>query len=532
MKAYYGSSTTSSSAALPNPSKYFTADSRQILSAKSSSSKSIGNTNYVSSLLPTSLFRPDSASAAIGSSSSSSRSADENFGAVSVRPSSSGGIASQRTQAATGNSKSGSYQSLPPPNAKALFPVSSGLGSSNLLGQQLQGMSGSPPVGVLLSRERRSSSCNDVIFRESLENNNNGLLAPMRNSNSAGSASLNPGGGSKKVRFSVNLVSYTPHMPTYVPGSPLVSCMKGSAAAHASRSLLSNSSQKNINGCAAVLPASGNASPATQSPPTPHSKDTPSSSMTSASKGKLFLDVAVKENSIGGSADNNGEGSSTESALPASQTTNMDLNGNGNRGRSSPSLQPSSTAGSPKLVPVHMSPKPTQKKLLVEKQPSSSLMSSALSLSHGETMEGASSSLTSTSSSPPPSDSPVAALIAKSVAVGNFISNNQTSVRFYSSRVEFSVATHPQLYDRAYISQATQALSSVTLNYTDMTGISIAGTKLRFKIPRKCTPFSDTFEPDSTLFQFAVDLNSVVSSSIVKQKVMPLICPVMFGGTK
>jgi hypothetical protein len=253
-------------------------------------------------------------------------------------------------------------------------------------------------------------------------------------------------------------------------------------------------------------------------------------------------------------------------ASPKSSSGKSLNNGNSNNsgsnsGRSSPLITNTSPNGNPnaagtansstKLVPVHMSPKSSSKKLLMEKQPSSLMLSSSDSVSvngiagvavgaDGASLRSASPLTTSSA------DAPIAALIAKSVAIGNFMSNNQTSVRFYAGRLEFSIATHPQLFEKAVLQQSLQSLAStsgngsptvaltqVTLQYADMTGISIAGTKLRFKIPRRCCvnpSFAASFDADASLFQFAIDLNSVVSSSIVKQKVMPLICPQMFGG--
>jgi hypothetical protein len=538
MKSYYASSplTASTSSTLPNPnsSKYFSSDPKQLLSVKSSSSKGANissGTSYVTSLLPTSLFRPDSASAAVPSSST--RGNDENSSGVAVsnssRPSSSGGLASQRLLASFTNSgKAGSYQTFPPTNPKSLFATTPSLSSSNLLGQQIQGLSSSPPVGVLLSRERRSSSCND--FREVLDNSSGNAVS--RHSVSTGSASMNnPNGTSKKVRFSINLVSYTPHPPTHIIGSPLISGLKGGAAAHAaagrtgaSNNFLNGSSGPTLCGAG---PNNGSSSPATQSPPT-LAKDSNYGGTAGTSGYSKGRDNSVAN---GGYTDNSSDSNSAGSTDSTMNVAVGNLFDGSSRGRSSPLLQnPSNGLGSPKLVPVHMSPKPTQKKLLLEKQ-SSSLMSAGIA-ANSDVTDGSSASVPVSGATSSSSESPVAALIAKSVSVGNFISNNQTSVRFYNSRVEFSVATHPQLFDKAFISQATQALSCVILNYADMTGISIAGTKLRFKTPRKCTPFSNSFDADAALFQFAVDLNSVVSSSIVKQKVMPLICPVMFGGTK
>jgi hypothetical protein len=85
-------------------------------------------------------------------------------------------------------------------------------------------------------------------------------------------------------------------------------------------------------------------------------------------------------------------------------------------------------------------------------------------------------------------------------------------VHFYSDRCEY-VFNHP--FESSVI--------NMVIYYRDMSAISILGTKFKFKLPKRLACFSTDFDPQNPHHVICVELSSMLSVSVVREKVLPMI---------
>lgn len=109
-------------------------------------------------------------------------------------------------------------------------------------------------------------------------------------------------------------------------------------------------------------------------------------------------------------------------------------------------------------------------------------------------------------------DAALFSMPARCFTIGSLSCRFPSPIHFFSDRCEY-IFNHP--FEASVI--------NMIIYYRDMSAISILGTKLKFKLPKKLACFLSDFDPQNPHHVISIEMSSMLSISMIKEKILPLI---------